>query len=161
MEIQAPPSKVPTYASDVSRRVLDAVVLVLDLIAVALSAIVVHGLRDIVNGDDETVPLSAISSARAIIAKSVFSFIAMVAVFFNRAGNRKETIIVLILVTLFGIVLIGMASYSIHEADQLVALNSAGAVDLTIFKASAAIQIITAVVEVVSYVVALFKTPRL
>ena len=157
MEIQA--VKVPS--NDPSRRIVHGVVLVLDLIAIALAAVVVHYLRQIQNGDEETVQLSAISCARAIIAKSVVSLGLMVALFFQRGGKRKETIIALIPVTVISIVLAGLGAYSIHEADQLVALNSAGAEDLTLFKAAGALQIIVGVVEIVSYVVSVLRTPRM
>ena len=95
MDIQA--VKVPS--SDRSRRIINGVVLVLDLIAIALAAVVVSNLRGFQDGDEETISLGAISCARAIIAKSVVSLGLMVALFLNKAGSRKETIVALVPVT--------------------------------------------------------------
>ena len=155
MDIQA--VKVPS--SDRSRRIIHGVVLVLDLIAIALAAVVVSNLRGFQDGDEETISLGAVSCARAIIAKSVVSLGLMVALFLNKAGSRKETIIALVPVTTISIVLAGLGAYSIHEADQLVALNSAGSEDLAIFKAAGALQIIVGIIEIISFVVSILRTP--
>ena len=157
MDIQA----VKAPASALSRRIVYGIVLVLDLIAVALAAVVVHNLRQIQSGEADTVQWSAISCARALIAEGVVSLGLMVALFFNTGGKKSETIIALVTVTIMSIVLVGLGAYSIHVADQLVAFNSAGAADLSLFKAAGSLQIIAGFAEIASYVISVLRTPSM